>query len=63
MAQSPSHRYALRPGFIGPLTRKQTLNRAHNQKKREREKARGPRHRVEIASDTYYDTFVDGRGW
>lgn len=61
MAQGKCHRYSLKPGFIGPLTRKQTLRRERNRLQNKQRGKRGPK--IEIASDTYYDNFVDGRGW
>ena len=61
MAQGKCHRYSLKPGFIGPLTRKQTLRQERNRiQNKSRHRRRGSK---EIASDTYYDNFVDGRGW
>lgn len=61
MAQDKCHRYSLKPGFIGPLTRKQTLRRERNRLKRKLRGPRGPK--IEPEYDTYYDNFVDGRGF
>lgn len=60
MAQGKCHRYSLKPGFIGPLTRKQTLRRERNQVQN---KLRKPRRKIEPEYENYFDCFVDGRGW
>lgn len=57
MTEQKNHRYSLKSGFIGPLTKNQTKSREYNKKKKKRE--RGPR--IQPEYDTYYDIFVDGK--
>lgn len=58
-SEQKNHRYSLKKGFIGPLTKNQTKQREYNKSRPKRKRS----HKIEIESDTYYDNFVDGRGW
>ena len=62
------HTYALRFGFIGPLTRKQTKRRIYNAERKA--KARqflvdtgAKPDKNEYDGGSYFDNFVDGQGW
>ena len=72
-----NHRYSLKSGFIGPLTRRQTLRREYNRRQQRnrsipRTQLRAPEPSasalasapaLEWDGGSYFDNFVDGKGW
>lgn len=57
--EQKNHRYSLKKGFIGPLTKNQTKQREYNKNRPKRK--RSPK--VEPEYDNYFDCFVDGKGY
>lgn len=56
--EQKNHRYSLKKGFIGPLTKNQTKQREYNKSRPKRKR----NSKIEPEYDNYFDCFVDGRG-